>query len=88
MGPEEYAEWKAFGHLEPLGADRDDYRFAVLCAVVLNLWPSGGDPITHADLLRAYFDFWGDRRAARDAPTEEEERLALAAWGVGAAIPG
>lgn len=37
----EFSEWIAFSRLQPFGEQRMDYRFAMLAALVSNLWTDG-----------------------------------------------
>ncbi len=38
ISSQEFSEWMAFARLQPFGESRMDYRFAMLAALVANLW--------------------------------------------------
>lgn len=43
------SEWEAYNRLEPIGRYRDDYRTALLCAVVANITRKKGTKLATID---------------------------------------
>jgi hypothetical protein len=63
----EFSEWMAFARLQPFGESRMDYRFAMLAALVANLWTDSRKKRWTPD------DFMPDFEQALDAREAQEE---------------
>jgi len=54
------AEWEAYNTIDPIGGDRDDYRFALLGSFIANLFrdPKKGEFYSPLDIMNDFMD-WG-----------------------------
>jgi hypothetical protein len=68
----EYIEWLAYMRIEPLGERRADLQFAMLMAVIVNLWSDKKKK--PGDFMP---DYWGDHAVGM----EEKFRQLAAALG-------
>lgn len=54
MDAREFAEWIAFGEIEPFGGARDDERAGIIAAAIVNLYRKPGSALDWTDFLPLY----------------------------------
>jgi hypothetical protein len=78
---EQISEWIAYDRLDPIGKNRDEYGWAVLCSVVVNLardiYSKKGTYPKHTTPEDFLPDWAGERQKVTKKQTVEEQKQIL-----------